>query len=392
MKKPNELLGSISAIGTMILIAVIAWKMHAFDMVLHGLGLLLTGNVMEIAPFKGNFLDMSTQLLAVIAIELPCSIAAALVVWAIVGKTEGDHFKLRDLFGTKDTSLFFGFFVLCGAEELLARGLFLGLIAKLPFLSGTVPFYVLAVLGNGIWALIHLKNFSKKKDRKWIRTLPQFVGGIALTYVFVKFGLLACILAHFGSNAIIFSLDKMQKIDRIDGMILGYALVCAGVSYMSMSKPLGDISAWFAEQPVFRLPGWGFWDYVKVSIFVPSCFSVIFGLLMYDRGEAGKKQEGMLGTLIGAPIVIGILYLLFLLLGIGMHSVQYRILILAILVSFAHTGSSGSSLARVFWYYLPDAYVTICILGALGFWSAMAWIAIESLVYLPSRILIRYDS
>ncbi|MCH7759128.1 CPBP family intramembrane metalloprotease, partial [Patescibacteria group bacterium] len=89
-------------------------------------------------------------------------------------------------------------------EELLFRWLPLGLIAKITFFSSIFWFYILFLAGNLIWSLMHLGNFNKK-DRQLIRVFPIFILGIFLTYIFVKYGLLASAVTHITYNIIIFT-------------------------------------------------------------------------------------------------------------------------------------------------------------------------------------------
>lgn len=388
------LLGPLSALGTFGLLALIAWKSDVFGMVVRELAVFMSGGFREVASNHTTFLMMFPVILAVVVLELPCTVGATVLQAKILGKS-GEH-ALSDLFKKMgEGNHFFTFFVIVLLEELFARWFFLGLLTKIPFLSGTIAFYALFLIGNGIWALIHLSNFKEENDRKMLRVLPQFVAGAFFTYVFVKYGLLAVILAHFASNAVLFAVHKVQRINMVDGLIIGYGALCAVISYALIEKPLADILPWFADNPMFRLQGWEFWDYVKVSIFLSSCIVVIFGLLLYDRGEAGKKKSdkniGFIGYIVGIPIVIGLLYGLYALLGLVIANVPYRVLVLAILFSFLQKGASGSALARTFWSGLPDTYITMCILQALGFWPALGWVAVETVIHAPRIILNKLD-
>lgn len=394
MNESNKFLGSISALCTFGLLALIAWKSDVFGMVVRELTIFMSGGFREVASNHTTFLMMFPVIFAVVVLELPCTVGAAILQAKILGKS-GKH-ALSDFFKEMgEGNHFFTFFVVVLLEELFARWFFLGLLTKIPFLSGTVAFYALFLIGNGIWALIHLSNYKEEKDRKALRVLPQFVAGTFLTYVFVKYGLLAVIMAHFASNIVVFAVHKVQRINMVDGLIVGYGALCAAISYILIEKPFVDILPWFADNPVFRLQGWGFWDYVKVSVFLSSCFVVVFGLLLYDRGEAGKKKSdkdiGIVGYIVSIPIVIGLLYGIYALLGLFIANVPYRVLVLAILFTFLQKGASGSAMARTFWSGLPDTYITMCILQALGFWPALGWVAVETAIHAPRIILNKLD-
>lgn len=394
MNKNKEFLGSISAFCTLGVLALIAWKAEVFGIVINEFILFISGGFREVASNHTTFLAMFPVILAVVVLELPCSISAAIFQAKILGES-GKH-ALSDIFDKLgEGNHFFTFFIIVLLEELFARWFFLGLLTRIPFLSGTIAFYMLFLIGNGIWALTHLINYKEEKDRKMLRVLPQFVAGAFLTYVFVKYGLLAAILAHFASNAVLFATHKVQRINIIDGLIIGYAALCAAVSYALMEKPFTDILPWFVDNPVFHLQGWEFWDYVKVSIFLSASFVIIFGLLLYDRGEAGQKKSdkdiGLFIYIISIPIIIGLLYGIYALLGLFITNIPYRVLVLAILFTFLQKGASGSAMARTFWSGLPDTYITMCILQALGFWPALGWVAIETAIHAPIIILNKLD-
>lgn len=395
-------LGLFSALGTFGLLAFVAWKAGVFGIVTSELAMLLSGKFREIDNSHTAFLMMFPVILAVVVLKLPCNVGAVILQAKILGKS-GKHAPSDFFKEMEEGNHFFTFFVLVLLEELFARWLFLGLLTKIPFLSGTVAFYALFLIGNSIWALIHLSNFKEEKDRKILRVLPQFVGGIFLTYVFVKYGLLAAILTHFASNAVLLATAKFQRINMIDGLIVGHGALCATISYALMEKPLIDILPWFADNPTFRLEGWEFWDYVKVSVFLSGCIVVIFGLLLYDRGGTGKKEASKdIGAMsiariagyavVGILVIVGLLYGIYALLGLFIASTPHRVFVVAILYcALLHKSTSGSAVARTFWSGLPDAYIMICILQALGFWPALGWIAVETVIQTPSIILNKLD-
>lgn len=333
-------------------------------------------------------------IMATVVLELPVTIISALASSAMVAKKTGGH-AVSQMFETMvEGSHFFNFFIIVLIEELFARWFFLGVLTAIPGFGGVFMFYVLFLFGNGLWALIHLANFNKSEDRNPLRTLPQFMAGIFFTYVYVKYGLLATVLAHFASNAILFSTHRIQNVDLIDFMIVVYSLLVTAVSYSRMEKPLTDILVWFADEPTFRIPGWEFWDYVKVSIFITSGLALVSGILLYDRGDAGKgkeKKSSMLDEIIAIPIIVLLLCFIYWVLGWFVGSVPYRILILAILLTFAQRSESGSAMARCFWVSLPDIYVSICLLQVFSFFVACEWLAFEMIVHAPRAWLTHHD-
>lgn len=388
-------LGYLSAFGTFGLLALIALNTDALRTVISELAVFMSGDFRVVASNHTTFLMMFPVILAVVVLEVPCTLGTSVLLEKILGK-RGKNVLSYFFMGMEEGNHFFTLFFAVLLEELFARWFFLGVLAKIPFLSGTVAFYALFLIGNGIWAIGHLTNFTEAKDRKMIRALPYFVAGVFFTYVFVKYGLLAAVLAHFASNAVLLATHKIQRISAIDGLIISYDVMCAAISYGTMEKPLADILPWFADNPVFRLQGWEFWDYVKVSVFLSSCFAIIFGLLLYDRDEAGKKKSdkdiGLVDYIICIPIFIWLLYDIYALLSLFITNVPYLILTIAILITFLQKGSSGSSVARTFWSGPATVYISICILQAFcEFHLALGWIAVKIAIRAPRLLITKLD-
>jgi len=405
MRQTKKALGAISALGTFALIGLYAYRSEAFGPAVRELLLLLSGNVREIPTGDANLFAALSVIAAIIVLELPCAMAAIMLQGMILGKS-GRH-SVAELFQTmREGNHFFSFFAFVLIEEIFARWLFLGLLPRVSFLSGAIAFYILFLAGNGVWALVHILNFKEEKDRNILRVLPQFISGIFFTYVFVKYGLLAVILTHFASNAILFALDKIQRVSVIDGLIVLYAALSAAGSWYLMERPVSEALAWFTDNPTFALDGWQFWDYVKLAVFISSCFVILFGCLLYDRGEArGGKPHPVsdrpgfvhyavvvpIIVVLVVPVVIGLLWGLYGLLGYVIESVPYRVLAAAILWTFLSKGASGSAVARIFWQGLPSTYITICILQALPFWSAAGYALITTLIWAPQIVLTVLD-
>ncbi|MBI2632823.1 MAG: CPBP family intramembrane metalloprotease, partial [Parcubacteria group bacterium] len=229
-KKETSPLGLVSMIGTFALLAFIAYQLNLFGIVTHELFLFISGNANAIERVDTNLLAILGVILTVIVIELPCSIGASIIQNRVLGKSK--NHTISNFFDTITYgSHFASFFKAVGLEELLARWLFLGLLTRIPFLSGTIAFYGLFLVGNGLWSYIHLSNYKEVSDRKLLRVLPQFVAGIFFAYLFKKYGLFAAVLGHFMSNAILFASHKIQKFNKIDVLIIVYSALCAVISF-----------------------------------------------------------------------------------------------------------------------------------------------------------------
>ncbi len=395
MGENKRALGVFSALVTFALVFAVAEYLGAFPLVHAELVLFITGRVHEIPRGYSSLLVLIPVMFATVALELPVTAVVGMLSHKIAGSHSGGHAVSNTVKWMKVDYHFKTFFITVFLEEVFARWFFLGLLTKIPFLSGAGAFYCLLLLGNGVWALVHLSNFEKKSDRNPIRVLAQFVAGIFFSYIFVKYGLLAAVLTHFMSNSILFAMNKVQRFNQIDLLIIAYSLVCVIASHSLLGRPLAEIQPWFAAHPTFVLPGWGFWDYLAVSIFIDSFLGLVLCLLAYDRPHTGESKAStgsfFIAAVIITPLVIGFMYLAYWFLGLFFADVGMRVLALTVLLCFLQESPSMSAVSRLFWSSLPGTYITICIFQALGFWPAVGYTIIEMLVFLPRRALLQYD-
>ena len=434
---PRAVAGIWSIVATFLLVVFLGYYMGGFEVVLPEMYDFISGNVDAVKRNHSTFAMMVPIILAVLALDLPLSIGAGVLQALILGKPKGEHAlsqhfqnswwarwprmtkSLHTLHSTtrevlvgdqrKEGSLFKHFFILVLIEELFARELFLAWLHKIPYLDGSVGFYFLFFVGNGIWALIHLSNFKLYEDRHPLRVAPQFVSGVFFSYVFVKYGLMAALITHFAANALLFATHKVQETDFKDLIITGVAAAYAGVSYYCMRMPLSDTLQWFSEEPVFAIAGWEFRDYLTLMVFVPTALATVFGVLLYDRNGLNESDSktakvsvktdsaaaGCLGACIGLVLIlmlyVGIIFGIYYLAGLFIASVPIRIVAISIYFSFRIKSSSGSSMARTFWTALPGAYVTICTVHAIGFWDSTKILPLLVLILLPWGVLRKID-
>lgn len=209
MSKREKLGRYLLVLGAFGLLTFIALKLGGIRIVVADLGLLLSGRFREIANGSATFGTMCLIVLATIILSLPCAIGADFLSKKILGKH--DQYELDKILDKKLSSLLIPLLVVNAVEELLSRYLFLGVFTKIPILSGTTAFYALFLIGNSIWALLHLTNYKEKRDRKILRVLPQFILGISITYVFVKYGFFGAVMAHFMINVLALAGHKVIR-------------------------------------------------------------------------------------------------------------------------------------------------------------------------------------
>lgn len=387
-----------SASGLWVGIVIVAYLTNSYNMLIPELLSFFKGNISELRENTFPFTMMMPVILAVISIEFPCCIAGIILQKKIAGKS-GRNYLSGSLDDLEKGSIFFNFFILVLLEEIIARWLFLGVLTKIPLLDSKIGFIILFLAGNGVWSIMHIFNFEDEKDRKVIRVLPQFIAGIFISYVYIKYGLIGAILAHFTHNSILLGTHKVQDWGIKNILMLAYSLLALTVSYCLMEKPISDIMIWFSDKPNFALKGWQFWDYMKISIFLYYCFTIIFEILLYDRGDDKQiptheiiAKVGIISPLL---IIVGVTYifyyLLFNLLGLMIDSVSYRVLVLAIVLLSLSPIVSGSSASRTFWM-LPNSYISVCIMQALGLWLALLYVLVSIVVTYPQTIIRKIDN
>jgi len=92
-------------------------------------------------------------------------------------------------------SLFYTLTAFVTAEEIFFRWIPLAILW--PMLGKTqVNLWILIIASSAIFGAWHVANQAPGDDRKVIDTLPQMIGGVFLSYIFLAFGFLGAVLIH----------------------------------------------------------------------------------------------------------------------------------------------------------------------------------------------------
>lgn len=318
-------------------------------------------------------------LAATTVIALACAVASTLLVRAVCGKEKNPP----DLFGVEPR--FAVFMLVLLAEEVLARGVFLGVIGH--FWTGRAATYVLFVAGNTVWALVHLANYPDARDRNPLRVLPQFVCGVFLTVIFLECGFFAALLVHVAYDMILLSLDKRKPFDVSEIGSVCFNALCLVAGLLFVGKPLSDLSQWSNTSGAFAIHGWGFWNYFWAVVVLGSALTLIGDLLLLDF-DAPDETYGLVVRVITPILVVVVLTGGYWLAGLFTSNSLDRLLILVIALLFMHPNKSGSGLARTFWIVIPSGLLIACGVFAIhGFWAKVAFVLLASLLSMPEEIL-----
>ncbi len=321
---------------------------------------------------------------------------------ALVGKHTSKHAVREAYEKLQGKPIFKALFMGVFLEELIFRFFCIGVLTKISFLSSGVGFYTVLFVSNAIFALVHLGNYKEPRDRQTVRTLPQFIGGLMFSFIFIKYGLVASTLAHFASNAVVFSGHKLQRFNGIDvAQIVLHALL-AFVSWSLMSQPLESAAIWFSGEATFALEGWSLKDFMLLALFLSSCFNLGADLLLYDKNlevRSDKKTTsndfGLLHLIWVLPVAIGLslalVYGSYAFMGLFIDDIPIRVLISELFLVELSKNYSLSSAQRAFWVGLPTSYILICIVEALGFWGAGWYLLISIVIGIPHLVLKYYN-
>ncbi|MEI7653461.1 MAG: CPBP family intramembrane glutamic endopeptidase [bacterium] len=282
-------------------------------------------------------------------------------------------------------------FLLILGEEMFARGLILGVGTML--LKGEVAFYVLFLLGNAIWALIHLSNFSDKSERKVLRVIPQFVGGVAFTYIFVRYGLGAAIMAHWIYDVILFAMRKEKLPSFANLFTIGYYALLGTVLFLlsnGQGVNLSDATPWLNGH-IVPLEAYGLIQYAILLTLIDSLISVVVGFFLLDSYDVTdltvKMQSNLFVFFAQALLAAGMIVTSNWVLSFVVSEPQVRALITAIGLGLIIPTTSGSMLARATLTSLPGTFLTVIAFTVLGFWSAVGLSMIFILVdLLPTYV------
>lgn len=403
--------GNAGGLFTIVaLLAILGYLVHrvgGFDLMWADMPTFFSGEALQL---WGKHNDIFATSVTVILVEVLISFGI-LIFMGILGqnKTTGDHSVANMLHNMQVSHHFLGMLCMVIVEEAFARWFFLGVLRHIPGLSGPIAFWGLLLLGNGLWAMVHLFNFEKEEDRKLMKVLPQFVSGLLFSYVFVKYGFLMAVVVHMGCNSVLFTLHKVEKFGAFDAIGFLYMAAVAAIAYENIGFPLSDMLAWVNSPEAGGRPaaleGWGFWNYFAASIAVSYATNSIAGLMLFD-GD-GKKKEEKKSPTSDAPFAVyigvaalllagflGLIYLEYWFMGLFFDEFYLRATAVALTLACLQTGRSGSSIARTFWVLVPLTYISVCIIVVLGFWQAAASITLGMIIGLPVLLIrhVKYQS
>lgn len=279
-------------------------------------------------------------------------------------------------------------------EELIARFLFITVVARWLLHADHNTLIVCLVIGNAIWAALHYWNYKDPNDRKLLVVLPQFAGGIILGYVYIKYGFFVTLVIHLTYDFIVLVTDKKQN-NFAENFIGGiYWLIVFGVSYWILSyneiNPFNALWQWVSQSEVFGKPTDNLWLMAVIMINIYSLFNLATDFVGLDRpskGIEGREGWTLARTLIisFAAGLVGVLMILFnnWFYGLFIYDFVTRSIVVAFSLTLLVTPTSGSAMADVWFTSIPILFLDVILISAFGFWPSVFILAIAGL---PSHI------
>lgn len=368
--------GAITALVLYGLLMAAAFALDGYAALWQATVGTFTGSLMEGRVIDHSLLDLLGALGAVATIALPLCLASGALCDALYGPVKS-HGVAKMFTGIKNHYLLMTATVT--GEEVFARLLFLGL--PLWIGKGHLPlplFWALFLIGNVIWALVHLYNFKDPKERHVLRTLPQFLGGVFFTVIFVNFGFFGALLVHLAFNNVLFSTMRKGIFNRGEIVAVFWHGIVAAVSayflVVEEGKSLLDMAYWLDSGATnYQIPGWSATDYLWGVLLVTSLLFIVGDLMQFDL-YCGDHQKHVYDNLLKAIGIIVFAFGAF----FGLRAVgtpfEMRVAVMAVIFMVIVKTASGSGMARAFWIGIPWLMTLLCVTLALGFASPVWFI------------------
>lgn len=380
------------AVMIVVLILVTLINGTNYIKIIVDLAYLLVGGLNEIEQnVNTSLLTMLSTIIAVVLLSLTGAMCAGMVF-----SNDAKSYNTDALQKILDKGPILVFLVVL-AEELFTRWLFLSFLWNI-FNHDTIAFYVLFIVGNSVWALYHLTNYSDPGERSPLKVIPQFIGGIAFTYVFLLYGIGAAIVAHFLYDVILFTTMKEKYPSGYTLFNIAYFVVMGIVLFFaSLNRGIGlnSLTPWLNNN-LIPLDAFDLVDYIVILLLVDCIIGVLANIMLLDSADINRSQLRTTSTVLGlalvalltASIILGLNWLV----SFVIADFVTRVTIVTVVVILLSSTSSGSALARAIVIGAPGIFFAVAAFTVLGFWSSVViLIAFHIAHYIPSYLQARAD-
>lgn len=283
----------------------------------------------------------------------------------------------------------FGLYISILIEEVLARFIFLGLLANW-LNTGVVGTLILFAIGNIAWALLHLTNY-KEGHRKLRYAVPAFLAGIFLGYIFIVYGFWVALLVHIVYDVIAVSSHKTQKFGKKNIAVGFYWLLVLILAVVYASGQNIDFS-------------------VLLTIFngeIVNISPLVFGLALLIISAGGDVLSTLLAldvinenpkvaeyplfkklAYIFFEVVISVLIFYLIVWIFGFIANPTTGLLVSVAVIFLlRFPKSGSAIAKSWLVGIPATFVLVLAVTTLPFISTLTVLFVVCLFDIPAYII-----
>lgn len=367
-----------AGVGAFVLFGI---ALIVFALLTHFSPLLLIQDIF--AVYQGSFavkiLALGSAVITSLHLTLfTLAVAMFCLIFMPKGKSTG-HFSL---FQNGPSGVYLTIFL----EELFARYLVLGVIAKYVFQYSYWPTMVVMLLGNTAWAALHLLNYKDPSDRKPLAVLSQFVTGLILFYVFMRYGFWLTLLVHLTFDFVLFSMDKVQTTIGENIINLIYWVIAGAVTlaiswYYQLAIP--SIAPWLIN--ILIVPA-GMWEMVIFMVLVVVVFGIVENLFGFDHYAIDKSiTTKSLADIVLSRFLAYILYILVImgfswLLSLWITTAITKAIIISLILVYLRQPKSGSAMANLWFTDMPIIFLQVFVALTFPFWPAVLILTIPSLV------------
>jgi hypothetical protein len=273
-----------AAIGSWLIIALIAGGTGGIGIILRGLGQFFTADISGLTTTHYPYELMLPAVLGAITIAVPLIFTISWLADKLYGKATLSSLQRRTMGLRKidgaTVAIFKVTVVSDVIEELFARGFLLGLLTiPLGMLIGeTAAFYVLIVCNTLPYVVrLHYMHHDERRQHPLSQLAPQFMAMIILAVIFVQFGLVASVLVHLLYNLLLVSTDRFTA-----GTRRGTSRVLIASSLLIVIGLGGYLASGQSWELLLHLPYASFFEYLWASMFFSGVLLLILELLLYD--------------------------------------------------------------------------------------------------------------
>jgi len=377
--------GGISLIGVIALvIGVTLIGGVSYSELIISIISFLSGNLASVPNGADETLqNIVLIVLATIVIKLSLSFTGLTYSYLAHGAAKSDDVSSLEKFMDKGP---FVFFIVMFIEEIVARFIPLGLLTHV--FKGDVAFYVLLLAGNLIWAAMHLANFKNEEDRKWTRVIPQFLGGLILAYLFVRYGFWTTLMAHYLFDAVLLSGMKEKSVTKVQFKVAVFHGCVFVVSWLLMIRQglsFNTLEPWFqSSNGLSPIPGLTFASLVLIIVWLDNGLEVLSSILMLDRSDVDENETKIGFMVLGLVLAPAIVLLVNWISHFFVTDAVTRTVMVVIILSMMARTTSGSMMARLWLINPPIMFITVVVTTLFGFRYAVAmYLVMELINYIP---------